>query len=626
MSGLLNRLLPFLAALLLAGFAACVADDAPPGDDPQDDFPLTDPDALRAGAPSNDDLPSEGKADEILPASFDLVATQSPVRSQASRGVCSIFGTIALMEHLYIVEGTIPNPDFSEQFLQWSTKFEAREFQNTGGSSAQVNINTLNRFGGVFETDWPYETAPWTATNNPDCALPEAERPLVCHTNGEPPAGALSAPRWRIPRGRWVNSRPESLKSHLYNARTAVQVGGDFYYQAWGHGGSRIPKYSGYRDFGYVVTPSAEDIASSNEHRAGHSFLLVGWDDNLEVQAIAPDGTLAVDASGNPVMQRGFFLFKNSWGTGWATRNPKGAGYGWISYEYVSRYLSAYVSDKPQVSVAEVCNDSRDNDFNGQTDCADAACSSDRACIDPLGSYVNNTPAAIPDNNAAGVSSTIVVAEGGVISSLQVEVDIAHTYVGDLTVRLSKGSTSVTLQEREGAGADDLRKTWDVDEFDGQDAAGTWTLQVIDSGNADTGTLNRWALTITRCAGDDCGSTPTTLTGSNETPVAIPDDDPAGITSAIPITGAGNVGAARVTVNITHPFLADLVVSVSKDGGTPVELLREEYVEDTVLVRTFPVDAFNGQPAAGSWTLHVADVAGGDVGTLNAWSLELVTQ
>jgi len=65
---------------------------------------------------------------------------------------------------------------------------------------------------------------------------------------------------------------------------------------------------------------------------------------------------------------------------------------------------------------------------------------------------------------------------------------------------------------------------------------------------------------------------------------------------------------------------------VSKDGGTPVELLREEYVEDTVLVRTFPVDAFNGQPAAGSWTLHVADLAGGDVGTLNAWSLEIVTE
>lgn len=625
MSDLVRRLLPFPAALLLAGLAACVADDEPPIDEPQDDFPLSDPDVLRAGAPSNDELPSEGKADEILPASFDLLATQSPVRNQASRGVCSIFATTALMEHLYLVEGTIPNPDFSEQFLQWSVKVEAGQFRNTEGSSAQANINALNRFGGVFETDWPYETTRWTAANNPDCGKEEAERPVVCFTNGDPPASALAAPRWRIPRGRWINSRPESIKSHLYNARTAVQVGGDFFYQAWGHGGSRIPRYTGYRDYGYVVTPNEADIASSNEHPAGHSFILVGWDDNLEVQAIAPDGTLAVDASGNPVMQRGFFLFKNSWGTGWASRNPKGAGYGWISYEYVSRYLSAYVSDKPQLSLREVCNDDRDNDYNGRTDCADPACSTDRACIDPLGSYVNNTPTPIPDNDPAGATSTISVAEGGVISSLQVEVDITHTYRGDLVVRLSKGATSVTLHNREGAGADDLRQTWDVDEFDGQDAAGTWTLQVIDAGRSDTGTLNRWSLTITRCAGADCGSTPTTLSGSNTTPLAIPDDDPTGVASDISITGAGNVAAVRVTVDIAHPFLADLVISIAKDGGTPVELLREEYAEGTTLVRTFPVDAFNGQPAAGTWTLRVSDVAGGDTGTLNAWSIEIVT-
>jgi subtilisin-like proprotein convertase family protein len=80
-----------------------------------------------------------------------------------------------------------------------------------------------------------------------------------------------------------------------------------------------------------------------------------------------------------------------------------------------------------------------------------------------------------------------------------------------------------------------------------------------------------------------------------------------------------------VTVDITHPFIADLVISVAKDGGAPVELLREEYAEGTSLVRTFPVDAFNGGPAAGTWTLHVADVAGGDAGTLNAWSIEIVT-
>lgn len=619
-----SRFTILAAALLLTGLGAC-SDDVPidPGDD---DFPLDNADTVQAGAPSNDELPSEGKADEVLPASFDLVATQSPVRSQGSRGVCSIFASTALMEHLYLVEGSIASPDFSEQFLQWSTKFEAGEFPHTGGSSAQVNIDTLSRFGTVVEADWPYESSPWTASNNPDCGKPEEEQPLVCFTNGEPPASALAAPRWRIPPGRWINSSAASLKSHMFRTGTAVQVGGSFYYQAWGHGGSKIPTYKGYRQHGYVVTPNAADVQSSNEHRAGHSIILVGWDDNLEVQAIAADGTLAVDAAGQPVMQKGFFLFKNSWGTGWATSNPRGAGYGWISYEYVSRYMSAYASGVPQVAVPEVCNDGRDNDFNGQTDCADPTCAEDRACVDPVTTHANETATPIPDNDPAGLASTIVVAAGGEISSLKVEVDITHPYRGDLTVKLSKGTTTVTLHDREGAGADDLVQTYDVSQFIGQDAAGTWTLTVIDTAATDVGTLNRWALTITRCAGGDCASTPTTLTGSNTTAVPIPDGDPAGVASDIAVSGAGTIAAVRVTVDISHPFLADLVIGVSRDGGAQVELLREHYVQDTVLVRTFPVDTFNGQTAAGTWTLHVADVAGGDVGTLNSWSIEIVTE
>jgi subtilisin-like proprotein convertase family protein len=613
----------FSAALLLA-FSAC---DTDAGEDPppQDDFPLTDPDALRAGAPGNDSLPSENKSDQVLPRQFDLVASQSPVRNQAGRGVCSIFATIGLMEHLYIAEGTFREPDFSEQFLQWSVKAEAGSFTNTGGSSAQANIDTLNRFGTVTETDWPYEPGPWTATNDPRCTGEESAMPLVCHTNGEPPAAAQAAPRWKLPRGRWLNSRPESLKAQLYNSRTAIQVGGDFFYQAWGHGGSRIPAYRGYRELGYVVAPNAEDIASSGEHRAGHSIVLVGWDDDLEVQAIAADGTLAVDAAGNPVLQRGFFLFKNSWGTGWAGRNPKGAGYGWIAYAYVEDHMSAYASGLPEVTLVELCTDGRDNDLNGQTDCADPACDDDRACLDPVSVFEAPGGVDIPDNDPAGVDSVIVVPFGGTISSLGVEVDITHPYRGDLQVTLVRGGTVVTLHDREGAGEDDLRRTFEVRDFDGTDAAGDWTLHVVDAAREDAGRLNFWKLSVTLCAGADCGSAPATLRGENTAPLAIPDADPAGVTSDITLTGAGNVTAARVTVDLAHPFLADLVVAIAKDGGTPVELMRENYVDGTTLVRTFAVDAFNGRPAAGTWTLHVSDVAGGDAGTLNRWSLEVVT-
>ena len=61
---------------------------------------LSDWEALFADTPDPKTLPDELKADQDFPKQFDLVDLQSPVKSQGSRGVCSIFSTVALMEHL----------------------------------------------------------------------------------------------------------------------------------------------------------------------------------------------------------------------------------------------------------------------------------------------------------------------------------------------------------------------------------------------------------------------------------------------------------------------------------------------------------------------------------------------
>src|SRR4051812_1513361 len=47
------------------------------------------------------------------PATFtELVGLNSPVRNQGHRGVCTMFSTVALMEHLYLKAGVV-DPDFS---------------------------------------------------------------------------------------------------------------------------------------------------------------------------------------------------------------------------------------------------------------------------------------------------------------------------------------------------------------------------------------------------------------------------------------------------------------------------------------------------------------------------------
>ena len=111
----------------------------------------------------------------------------------------------------------------------------------------------------------------------------------------------------------------------------------------------------------------------------------------------------------------------------------------------------------------------------------------------------------IPDNDAGGVTATITVEEPGAISEVTVDCDIQHTWIGDLTVRLtSPAGTAVILHNQTGSSAHDLVGNWPatltVDgpgaliDFLGEEVLGDWTLFVSDTGLDDTGTLNTWGL------------------------------------------------------------------------------------------------------------------------------------
>ena len=108
---------------------------------------------------------------------------------------------------------------------------------------------------------------------------------------------------------------------------------------------------------------------------------------------------------------------------------------------------------------------------------------------------------AIPDANRDGISSTLEVGDAGEIQRLRVDLNIEHTYRGDLVVQLSKEGESrviITLfdgSNEENPWADDLVLTDEaIEGFDGIDAAGTWTLQVFDTLPRDTGDLISWGL------------------------------------------------------------------------------------------------------------------------------------
>jgi len=114
---------------------------------------------------------------------------------------------------------------------------------------------------------------------------------------------------------------------------------------------------------------------------------------------------------------------------------------------------------------------------------------------------------AIPDNDPAGISDTVNVAEDGKIKDLKVEIDLKHTYVGDLNVALvAPDGTEVLLHKRGGRGRDDIVGTYGeggdltshdrLDAFKGKDMKGDWQLKVTDLAGRDVGSLVSWGLSI----------------------------------------------------------------------------------------------------------------------------------
>ncbi|MBB5936446.1 S8 family peptidase [Streptomyces zagrosensis] len=100
-------------------------------------------------------------------------------------------------------------------------------------------------------------------------------------------------------------------------------------------------------------------------------------------------------------------------------------------------------------------------------------------------------------NDNATVESPVTVSnvQGNAPANLSVEVDIRHTFRGDLRVELvSAGGTAYPLKDyNSNDGADNVQATYKVD-ASSQVANGTWKLRVTDNWTNDTGYINAWSL------------------------------------------------------------------------------------------------------------------------------------
>jgi subtilisin-like proprotein convertase family protein len=349
---------------------------------------------------------------------------------------------------------------------------------------------------------------------------------------------------------------------------------------------------------------------------------------------------------------------------------------------------------------------------------------------------------AIPDDSTPGLSVSINQPDSFTIAEVELDVNITHTWVGDLCVTLTHEDTgtSATVINRPGDNAglicdtngccgcsdDNIGVSLDDDAasnvndecfgggifgtlqpdlggllsaFDGEDAAGTWTLTVNDNAGGDLGTLDSWTVNMFEpggggeicppfgaccCVGDcfesnqadcdaaggnwlegeNCDLPPGEVTqiDSGDLGLAIPDASTDTASHTLNMGMDFAVQDVDISVGITHTWVGDLCVTLThEDTGTSATLIQRMgddglgcdaagccgCSEDNMSVTLDdaagggsindqcatnlsgeytpenPLAVFNGESSAGAWTISVNDNAGGDLGTLDNWSISL---
>lgn len=120
---------------------------------------------------------------------------------------------------------------------------------------------------------------------------------------------------------------------------------------------------------------------------------------------------------------------------------------------------------------------------------------------------------------------------------------------------------------------------------------------------------------------------------ATDVPQAISDNST--ITSVLNVGQHFCIGDVNVTLDLTHTYVGDLVVTLQSPSGKLVTLHDRSGGSSENLQLTYDDEGtppegpgtladFDRESPLGQWTLTVSDEAGGDTGTLNGWALRIL--
>jgi hypothetical protein len=295
-----------------------------------------------------------------------VIALQTPVKSQGHRGTCSIFSATGMLEsHLVSVFGAPNDLNLSEEWLEYVV-----HLRNSGsGSNSRSNFRAFSNYGSPRENYFPYIGEEWESLTASSLAQERCGDTLgeilkICligHRNPQlmglennilqyQDAELFKARQNAFAlRDQYLGSMKTGASQNIYQVsevkallsqKIPITLDIDFYYGAWNHreaaelGLTRNMDHWARGIVGYPA-PNSKDREVSPTQPAGHSIILVGYDDNIEVKV----DSLMADGTTKSLIYRGVYYFKNSWGTDkfgvqFMLNGNSYPGYGMITQQY----------------------------------------------------------------------------------------------------------------------------------------------------------------------------------------------------------------------------------------------------------------------------------------------------
>ena len=253
-----------------------------------------------------------------IPKDVNLSEIVTSVRNQYYRGTCMAFTCTALLESKILRE-THQSYDLSEQYVYYVARLNDPD-RSQDGTYFPYTLDGLRDRGACEEMLWPYEAYnDWGQT--------------LTFQMQSPSLNKLDADAARFRISGYDSITPDSVQiiKQKLNRQQLVGIGVPVFKDAWDNNGF-------VEATGEVQLPLVRPLSDGSEElldevTGGHAVALVGYVDTPD-----PNDRVNFRPGG------GYFLFKNSWGTGWAFQSVYQAGYGILPYAYVQKYnQDAYV-------------------------------------------------------------------------------------------------------------------------------------------------------------------------------------------------------------------------------------------------------------------------------------------